>query len=119
MWRLGLASLFFATVLLLGSVLGSLSIVFSGILFENPWLVAFCVIAGASGLMGFLMVSLLGRQKLKEFAAGYTTSRLGYPNMEQVDESAGLIVRAAGEPLLTRQEHHTRVQAYRASLVDS
>lgn len=40
-------------------------------LFENPWLVAFCVIAGASGLMCFLMVFLLGRQKMKEFGAGY------------------------------------------------
>ena len=53
----------------------------------------------------------MDEQKLRESAAGYTTSRMGYPNLEQVDESTGLLVRAAGEPLLSRQERRARVRA--------
>ena len=67
----------------------------------------------------FLLSYLASKQKDREFAAGYTTSRMGYPNLEQVDESTGLIVRAAGEPLLSRQVRRDRVHAYKATRVGS
>lgn len=119
MWRLALSALFFAALTVIGGVLGAMTILASRVLFENPWLVASWGAAAASLVLSFLTIFLMGKQMQREFAAGYTTSRLGYPNMEQVDESTGLIVRAAGESLLTRQEHRRRVQAFKASLVDS
>ncbi|WP_156109772.1 hypothetical protein [Cryobacterium sp. MLB-32] len=118
MWRLALSALFFAAVAVVGGISGSVMILVSGVLFENSWLVAFWGAASASLILSFLTVFLLGKQMKREFAAGYTTSWLGYPNLEQVDERTGLIVRAAGEPLISRQEHRTRVQALRASRVD-
>jgi len=117
--RLALAGFFFATVTVVGAILGALTILFSGLLFENPWLVAFWGSATASLIFCFLVIFIVDKQMKREFAAGYTTSRLGYPNLEQVDESTGLIVRAAGEPLISRQEHYTRVQSFKASRVDS
>lgn len=119
MWRLALGAVCFAGVAVVGGVSGSVMILVSGVLFENPWLVAFWGAASASLTFSFLAILLMGKQMKREFAAGYTTSRLGYPPVEQVDESTGLIVRAAGEPLISRQEHRTRVQAFKASLGDS
>ncbi|KFF59206.1 hypothetical protein JF66_12905 [Cryobacterium sp. MLB-32] len=87
--------------------------------FDNPWVVALCGILAASAGVGFLFLRVGDKRKDAEFAEGYTTSRVGYPNLEQVDESTGFIVRAAGEPLLTRQEHRARMLAFRASLVES
>jgi hypothetical protein len=68
---------------------------------------------------GFLLMFWASKQMKREFAAGYTTSRMGYPNLEQVDESTGLIVRAAGEPLLSRQVRRDRVHAYKAARAGS
>ena len=88
-------------------------------LFENPWVAGLAGLMAASLAVGYVAMRLMDKQKLREFAAGYTTSRMGYSNMEQVDERTGLIVRAAGEPLLTRQEHRARVHAFEATMADS
>jgi len=66
--------------------------------------------------VSFLVAYLGGKKGDKEIAAGYTTSRWGYPNVEQVDGATGLIVRSAGEALLSRQVIRSRIAAYKASL---
>lgn len=119
MWRLGIACLAFAGVTLAGTVAAVTVMAVTHTLFENPWVGSICGVAGASIFIAWLVSNVLEKRKDAEFAAGYTTSRLGYPNLEQVDESTGLIVRAAGEPLLTRQEHRDRVLAYKARVQDS
>ena len=119
MWRSTLVGLTFAAITAVGAVLGALTILFTGVLFENPWLVAFWGTASASLMLGFIMIFVMDKQMKREFSQGYTTSRIGYPHLEQVDEGTGLIVRAAGEPLLTGQERRARVRAFKASLVGS
>ena len=68
---------------------------------------------GAVFAVSFLVAYFGDKQGKRERAAGYTTSRLGYPNVEQVDEATGLIVRSAGEPLLSREVVRGRIDAFR------
>ncbi|TFD37066.1 hypothetical protein E3T37_12795 [Cryobacterium sp. TMT2-10] len=116
MWRLIVVAMLFVGVVLVVMVVAILSIVVThdttvaGILF---------LVMVAVSLVCFLLLSWMSKQMKREFAAGYTTSRMGYPNLEQVDESTGLVVRAAGEPLLSRQVRRDRVLAYKATRAGS
>jgi len=116
MWRINLAALALVGVMLVVMVVAILSIVVT-----HDTTVAFILlfVVGAVFLACYLLTVWASKQMKREFAAGYTTSRMGYPNLEQVDESTGQVVRAAGEPLLTRQVHRDRVLAYKATRAGS
>lgn len=116
MWRLYMAAL------ALGGVAAIVSV---GALFvlvrtqDSPRVVPLVLVIFVAFIASFLVAHWASKQKDRECAAGYTTSGLGYPNLEQVDQATGLIVRSAGEPLLTRQERLTRVRAFKATLAES
>ena len=110
MWRLYMAALALVGVALVVMVVAILVIV---VTHESRRVVILVSIDAAALVVSFLLIYWGSKQKDREFAAGYTTSRMGYPNVEQVDESTGLIVRATGEHLLTRHEHRDRVLAYK------
>ena len=116
MWRLYMAALAFGTVAVIVGV-GALIVLVTT--HDSRRVVPLVFIVFGAFLVSFLVVHWGSKQKDRECAAGYTTSGMGYPNLEQVDPATGLIVRAAGEPLLTRQEQRARVQAFKATLVDS
>lgn len=119
MWRLMWAGLACSGVTVVSTVAVCVVIIVTDSTFNNPWVVALAAILAVSAGVGFLFMRVMDKRKDAEFAEGYTTSRVGYPNLEQVDESTGFIVRAAGEPLLTRQEHRARMLAFKASLMES
>lgn len=83
---------------------------------DPPETVVWGLGSAAAFAISYLFMHLGGKKGDKERAAGYTTSRWGYPNVEQVDEATGLIVRSAGEALLSRQVIRSRIAAYKASL---
>lgn len=49
-------------------------------------------------------------QAIREGRLGYTTQFNAYPNLPQIDPETGVIVRHAGEPLVTSKELNTRRQ---------
>jgi hypothetical protein len=116
MWRLLVAVMAFVGG---AAVVGVVAILVIVVTHDSRRVVVLFLIEVAVLGAGFLLMFWASKQKDKEFAAGYTTSRMGYPNLEQVDEATGLIVRAAGEPLLSRQVRRDRVHAYKAARVGS
>lgn len=48
-------------------------------------------------------------KKRREARAGYTTVMNERPDLEQIDPRTGRVVRLAGEPFLSRQEHLRRI----------
>ena len=116
MWHLNRAALAFGGVAGIVTV-GALIVLVTT--HDTRRVVPLFLIIVAAFLVSFLIAHWGSKQKDRECAAGYTTSSIGYPNLEQVDPATGLIVRAAGEPLLTRQEQRARVQAFKATLADS
>ena len=116
MWSLYMAASAFVVVAGIATV-GAFIVL--GVTHDSRRVVPLVFIVGGAFLVSFLVIHWGSKQKDKECAAGYTTSGMGYPNLEQVDPATGLIVRASGEPLLTRQEQRARVQAFKATLVDS
>lgn len=67
----------------------------------------------------FLFVRLLRQKTAKERAAGYTTSVMGWTDLPQIDRATGLVVRAAGQPLLNFEEKKKqaeRVLGYKRSM---
>lgn len=113
MWRL-------ATV---GIGLGGLAAVTCAIGIVNIILTGKTIVMGVLVfvMMAFFVAAFsvshwVEKKKIMELAAGYTTSRFGYPNVEMVDAATGLIVRAAGEPLLDRSTYRARIRAYKAHL---
>lgn len=48
-------------------------------------------------------------KKHREARAGYTTVMNERPDLEQIDPRTGWVVRLAGEPFLSRQEHLRRI----------
>ncbi|KFF59210.1 hypothetical protein JF66_12925 [Cryobacterium sp. MLB-32] len=116
MWRLIMAALAVCGVALL---IGAGAILVLVVTHESQRVVPSVYIIPATFVVSYLLLHWASKQKDKECAAGYTTSPGGYPNLEQVDASTGLIVRAAGESLIGRKEQRARVQAFKATLVDS
>ena len=93
-----------------------------GVTHDSRRVVPLVFIIFGAFLASFLVIHWGSKQKDRECAAGYTTSGMGYPNLEQVDPATGLIVRAAGEPLLTRHEQrapflHFALVTYHLSLL--
>jgi hypothetical protein len=81
---------------------------------SNPVVSALLVIIGL-GFVAMTTANIMGRVvRDKEFAAGYTTSRGGYLQYDQVDEATGLVVREAGEPALTRAQYRAKIAAFHA-----
>ena len=99
--------------------LAAVALVVVLVLSDGPGTVVWGLSSAAAFAISYLFMHLGGKKGEKERAAGYTTSRWGYPNVEQVDEVTGLIVRSAGEPLLSRRVIRERLAAYRASREDS
>ena len=112
MWRLIVVAMLFVGVGLVIMLAAIITVVVTHETIVAGILV--CVMAAVFTAC-FSMLFWASKQMKKEFAACYTTSTLGYPNLEQVDVSTGLIVRAAGEPLLSRQVRRERVLAFKAS----
>jgi len=112
MWRLYMAALAFVGVAFIVMVIVILVLVVTQ---DSPRVVILFYLEVAALVVSFLLSFWASKQKDRELAAGYTTSSRGYPNLEQVDPSTGLIVRAAGEPLLSRQVQRDRVLAYKAT----
>lgn len=82
---------------------------------SNPVISGLLIIIGL-GFVMLIVANVMSRvQRDKEFAAGYTTSRGGYLQYDQVDESTGLVVREAGEPALTRPQYRAKIDAFRAT----
>ncbi|WP_120339107.1 hypothetical protein [Cryobacterium soli] len=82
---------------------------------SNPVVSSLLIVLGVAflaGIVGNIMVRVV---RDKEFAAGYTTSRGGFLQYDQVDESTGLVVREAGEPALTRAEYRAKIAAFHAA----
>jgi len=104
-----LAALLPLILLLSGTIIATQSWV------SNPVVSALLIVIGFGFVMtiiGNIMVRLV---RDKEFAAGYTTSRGGYLQFDQVDEATGLVVREAGEPAITRAQYRAKIDAFRAT----
>lgn len=81
----------------------------------NP-LVSGILIAAGIAIVCIILGNVMGSvRRDQEFAAGYTTSRGGYLQYDQVDESTGLVVRDAGDPALTRAQYRAKIDAFRAT----
>jgi hypothetical protein len=87
--------------------------------FDNPVVATLATILAACLVGGVACTHFAKRASKAETAAGYTTSRFGYPQLELVDPSTNLIVRAADEPLISRDEYRRRVQAYRTMVLEA
>ena len=84
---------------------------------SNPVVLGLLISVGITLLVG-IVANVAGRvRRDKEFAAGYTTSRGGFLQYDQVDESTGLVVRDAGEPALTRAQYRAKIDAFRATQI--
>jgi len=82
---------------------------------SNPVVSGLLIVLGLATLAA-IVTNIMGRVvRDREFAAGYTTSRGGYLQYDQVDESTGLVVREAGEPALTRAQHRAKIVAFQAA----
>jgi len=111
MWAVGLLGLSMA-----GAIATIIAILVTGSTFDSPVVAAFGVVFAGSMFSSFLCMYYMNLALTAESAAGYTTSRIGYPHLELVDESTNLIVRSAREPLISREEYRHRVEAYQAVL---
>lgn len=109
----------FAALTVASTIAVVAAIVMTQSTFSNPVVATLAAIEAAC-LVGGGACMYFGNLALKaEIAAGYTTSRFGYPHLELVDPSTNLIVRSAGEPLISREEYRRRVQAYRTTMLKS
>jgi predicted lysophospholipase L1 biosynthesis ABC-type transport system permease subunit len=117
----GLVDSYMAAIAFIGValVVPAVAILVIVVTHDSRRVVVLFLIEVAAFAVCFLLLYWVSKQMKREFAAGYTTSRMGYPNLEQVDEATGLIVRAAGEPLLSRQVRRDRVHAYKATRAGS
>ena len=109
----------FAALTVASTIAVVVAIVVTQSTFSNPVVATLAAVMAACLVVAFAFI-YFGNLALKaEIAAGYTTSRFGYPHLELVDPSTNLIVRSAGEPLIGRDEYRRRVQAYRTMVLDS
>jgi len=109
----------FAPLILASTISVMVAIVVTQSTFSNPVVATLAAVMAACLVVAFAFI-YFGNLALKaEIAAGYTTSRFGYPHLELVDPSTNLIVRSAGEPLISRDEYRRRVQAYRTMVLES
>ncbi|MFE7505355.1 hypothetical protein [Promicromonospora sp. NPDC057488] len=75
-------------------------------------------------VLALVVVAGLAQSKAKfkearEFYAGYTTLRGVHPAVDQVDPRSGRVIRVAGEPFLTRDEHDSRTALVRQARSDA
>jgi len=80
MWRINMAALALVGVMLVVTVVAILVIV---VTHDTTVTYIFLSVMGAVFLASFLLPFWASKQMKGEFAAGYTTSRMGYPNLEQ------------------------------------
>ena len=83
-------------------------------LLPNLLLATICALVPIS----FLFVRLLKNRTAEERSAGYTTSVMGWTDLPQIDHRTGIVIRAAGQPLLNfeqKKEQARRVESYRRS----
>jgi len=96
MWRIDMAALALVGVMLVVTVVAILSIV---VTHDTTVTCIFLSVMGAVFLASYLLPFWASKQMKREFAAGYTTSRMGCPNLEQGEValamSAGRQDRAA------------------------
>lgn len=82
---------------------------------SNPIVSGLLVLLGVAFFISIVANIMVRVRRDKEFAAGYTTSRGGFLQYDQVDESTGLVVRDAGEPALTRAQYRAKIDAFHAT----
>ncbi len=80
----------------------------------DPVTFAFMLLfAGGLAVLTF-GVWMMNRKAKREVDAGYTTMAQGYYNVERRHSPTGVIMRAAGEPALTREQWERAMQSVRA-----
>lgn len=60
-------------------------------------------------IASFIVSAACNRRFRAESGAGYTTSTRRFNDVDEVDVASGCVVRLAGEPSLTRDQHAQRV----------
>jgi hypothetical protein len=58
----------------------------------------------------FVATTWFGFRRAEEVRAGYTTTANEFPRLPQVDPTTGMVIRLAGEPLLSREERRERIR---------
>jgi hypothetical protein len=69
-----------------------------------PWL----VLLGIEALALFAVLTAGSVARERELAAGYSTTNPGFMHVATVHPESGVVLRAAGEPLLTPEEYARR-----------
>jgi hypothetical protein len=57
-----------------------------------------------------------GFRRAEEVRAGYTTLANEFPHVPQVDPTTGMVIRLAGESLLSREERRERIRVMQAAI---
>ncbi|WP_454859215.1 hypothetical protein [Promicromonospora soli] len=57
-----------------------------------------------------------GFRSAEEVRAGDTTTANEFPHLPQVDPTTGVVIRLAGEPLLSREERRERIRLMQAAI---
>lgn len=111
-WRLLLKVA--AAGLITGVSLGAAIILFGDRLASwlvGPWIAL--LVAEALSLIAVMIAGFAARER--EFSAGYSTTNPGFLHVATVHPQTGIVLRAAGEPLLTATEYARRSEVHVAS----
>ncbi len=84
----------------------------------DPLTITFLALAGAGLLAASAFLWLSDRKQKAEVAAGYTTVAQGNNDVERLHSPTGVVMRAAGEPNLTKAQWEAaiaKVRSYRAT----
>jgi len=91
----------------------------TGVGFKEPLAVAVFIIIAVQFLLIFpVLYHLNKRQVERELASGYTTSTVGFTHLPQIDPYTGLVLRLAGQALMSpeqKSEQRRRVQQFRSA----
>jgi hypothetical protein len=79
----------------------------------DPVTVAFLALFAVGFAVLALGVKLMERKARKEIAAGYTTMAQGHYEVERRHSPTGVVMRAAGQPPLTREQWERAMQKVR------
>jgi hypothetical protein len=64
----------------------------------------------------FVTMTWFGFRRAEEVRAGYTTTANEFPHHPQVDPTTGMVIRLAGEPLLSREERRERIRRIQVAI---
>jgi hypothetical protein len=84
----------------------------------DPLTITFLALAGAGLLAASAFLWLSDRKQKAEVGAGYTTLAQGNNDVERLHSPTGVVMRAAGEPNLTKAQWEAaiaKVRSYRAA----